>query len=227
VSSLPVKPELGPTLPDLAGPRWHRLPRAARLALSLLVALLVVLLAARVLGGGAGAGETPVVVREPVGFNLRFGPGLERVDPEQGELLRLVDRRRTERFLQSFTVMPLTLRPYRGLAGGELPVAAEALKTRLGSRFDDFRLVEEGRTRINEVPGYEVVFSARGDDGRRLYGRWVMMLPLTDPPTPQTRGVVLALLGTFAAGIPNVDSVGDQGQLKLALRSFRFGTEAP
>jgi hypothetical protein len=40
-------------------------------------------------------------------------------------------------------------------------------------------------------------------------------------------GVTLELLGTPAAGIPNADLIGDQGQLKLPMRSFRFGTEAP
>jgi hypothetical protein len=225
VSSLPVKPELGPSLPTLV----RRLPRRARLAL-LAVAALVVLAALVTLlrGGGPGADETPVVVRDPIAFNLRYGERLERVDPQPGELLRLADRRTgSGAFLQSFVVTPLALAPYRGLPGGELPIAAEALKARLAERVDGFRLVEEGRTRINEVPGYEVVFAARAEDGRTLYGRHVLMVPLTEPPTPQRRGVTLELVGTFRAGIPNVGALGDQGSLKLPLRSFRFGAEAP
>ena len=81
--------------------------------------------------------------------------------------------------------------------------------------------------RINEQPGYEVVFRARDEDRRRLYGRFVMLVPFTDPPTPQRRGATLELLGTPAAGIPNAEAIGDSGALKLPLRSFRFGTEAP
>ena len=225
MSSLPVKPELGPSLPVLV----RRLPRPARLALLALGALvLLAILIALLRGGGPGAAETPVVVREPIAFNLRYGERLERVDPRPGELLRLADRRTgSGGFLQSFAVTPLALEPYRGLAGGELPIAAEGLKARLAERFDRFRLVEEGRTRINEVPGYEVVFTARSEDGRTLYGRHVLMLPLTDPPTPQRRGVTLELAGTFRAGIPNVGALGDEGSLKLPLRSFRFGAEAP
>jgi hypothetical protein len=107
------------------------------------------------------------------------------------------------------------------------PVLAEGLKERLARRFADFDLVEEGRMRINEQPGYEVVFSARSAEGRRLYGRYVMLVPFTDPPEPRRRGVTLELLGTPAAGIPNADSIGDAGGLKLPLRSFRFGTDAP
>lgn len=230
MSSLPVKPELGPPLSDVAGPRWRRLPRVARLALIVLAALVVLALVWRVAGGGgaAGADETPVVVREGgAPFNLRYGAGLERAEPPQSELLRLVDARGGEQFRQSFTVEPLSVPPYRGFVSGALPVAAERLKAGLEREFDGFRLIEEGRTRINEVPGYEVVFTARGEDGRTRYGRWVMMLPLTDPPTPQRRGVTLELLGTFSPETPNVGSIGDQGRLKLPLRTFRFGTEAP
>ena len=225
--SLPVKPELGPSLPELAGPRWRRLPRAARAVLLALAAIVFALLVLTVLRGGPGADETPVVVDEPTAFNLRYGAGLERAEPRAGEVLRLEDARGGDRFLQSFAVRPLSLAPYRGLSGGELPVVAEGLKDRLAERFEGFRLVEEGRTRINEVPGYEVIFTARADDGRTLYGRWVMLLPLSDPPRPERQGVTLELLGTYAAGIPNVGSIGDQGALKLPMRSFRFGTEAP
>jgi hypothetical protein len=46
------------------------------------------------------------------------------------------------------------------------------------------------------------------------------------PEEPGEReGVTLELLGTPAAGIPNAEAIGDEGQLKLPMRSFRFGTE--
>jgi hypothetical protein len=225
VSSLPVKPEYGPTLPDLVAPRWGRVPRVVRVPAVVLAALLVVAAAALALRA-RGAGDVSVVVERPVAFNLRHGEALPRVAPRGGELLRL-EGRRGPLFLQSFAVERLVLAPYRGVPSGEFPVAAERVKARLARRFGEFALVEEGRTRVNEVPGYEVVFTARSPTGRRLYGRWVMLVPLTDPPTPQRRGVTLELLGTPAAGIPNAGLIGDAGQLKLPLRSFRFGTDAP
>ena len=54
-----------------------------------------------------------------------------------------------------------------------------------------------------------------------------MLVPFSDPPAPERRGATLELLGTPAAGIPNAGAIGDAGALKLPLRSFRFGTEAP
>jgi hypothetical protein len=220
VRPLPVRPGFGPTLPELLPPR---LRRPALLALALLGVLLVVLALGR-----RDAGEQREVVREPIAFNLRHADTLPRVKAGPGELLRLEQRRGASGlFLQSFAVTALTLPPYAGSPGGELPIVAEGLKHTLGERFRDVALVREGRMRINEQPGYEVVFTARSAAGRRLYGRWVMLVPGTDPPTPQRRGITLQLLGTPAAGIPNGDSTGDAGGLKLPLRSFRFGTEAP
>lgn len=221
MSSLPVKPELGPTLPQLLRPWWRRASLPVRFGAALVAAVLVVALVLGALGG-ATTDETAVVVKEPIAFNLRHGPTLQRLDPQRGELLAL-DARRGALFLQSFHVAPLHLEPYEGLPAGELPVVAEDLKTRLARRFDAFRLVEEGRITINEVPGYEVVFAARSQDDRRLYGRWVMMVP--EQPG-EREGVTLQLLGTPAAGIPNAEAIGDEGQLKLPMRSFRFGTEA-
>ena len=224
--TLPVRPEFGPSLPELVAPWWRRAPRTVRVAAVAVVAIVVVAFAVWLISG-RGGGEVAVVVEEPTAFNLRHAETLPRVDERSGERLRLEQRRAGGLFLQSFAVTPLALPRYSGSPSGVYPVVAEDLKDRLARRFADFELVEEGRMRINEVPGYEVVFRARDTDERRLYGRYVMLVPLTDPPTPQRAGVTLELLGTPAAGIPNAAAIGDAGALKLPLRSFRFGTEAP
>ena len=80
--SLPVKPEFGPSLPELVKPR----------VLAVLGAILAVAAAAFVLSGGASSGETHVVIRDPIAFNLRYGEALDRVDTMPGELLRLTGR---------------------------------------------------------------------------------------------------------------------------------------
>ena len=218
--SLPVKPELGPTLPQLLRPWWRRASMPVRVLVGAVTAVVVALLVVGAIGG-ASRGDTHVVVEQPVAFNLRHGPTLHRVKPDAGALLAL-EATRGDLFLQSFHVEPLRLPSYEGLPAGELPVVAERLKDRLARRFAEFRLVEEGRTTINEVHGYEVVFAARSEDDRRLYGRWVMLVP--EEPGKRD-GVTLELLGTPAAGIPNAEAIGDEGQLKLPMRSFRFGTE--
>ena len=207
MSPLPVKPEFGPTLPDLVS---RRLIAAAAAAFAVVVALVV-------LTGAASSGETHVVVREPLAFNLRYGEALKRVEVSPGELLRFEGRD------QSFTVKSLSLPAYRGEAGGSLPVFAEKAMAELRHRWRDFDLSDEGRVRINEVPGYSVGFRAR-KDGRRVWGRSVMLVP--DEPGARD-GVTIEMVAGRGAGVSNAAEVGAVGQIKLPYRSFRFGTEAP
>jgi len=76
-----VRPEYGPSLVELLGPRARGLPRAAQAALALAAAGVVLLLAWMVLGGGSAAQPT-AIVREPVAFNLAYSPVAHRVAPE-------------------------------------------------------------------------------------------------------------------------------------------------
>lgn len=209
-----LKPGYGPTLPELLA----RLPRPARLAVTaagVLGLALVIAVAVR-----TGADETAVIVREPVTFNLVYGPDLER-RRTPGALLAL-ERRRGDLFLDSYVVRELVLAPYRGAATGTLPVVAFDYIERLRRRHAGFELVVEGRTRINNGIGYQVVFRARLG-ARTLYGRHLLLV--AEEPEGLRRGVVLELASTPAAGTPNAEAAGTTGALKTALRSFRFGTE--
>ena len=213
----PVKPEFGPSLPALLA----KLPRAGTWALLALAALLAVVVLAVVLSRGEP--ETRVVVEEPIAFNIKRPDSLARAEPRGGESLRLEERRGDGLFLQSFAARPLRLPAYAGRPGAALPLAAERLVDRERTRLQDFALVREGRVRINEVPGYELVTSFQRD-GRRMWSRVVLLVPDEDGARD---GIQLSLLATPATGVPNASAVGDQGALKLPLRSFRFGTEAP
>ena len=207
MSPLPVKKGFGPTLPELVSPRLL----AAVAALALLGAAVVLFT------GAASPNETEVVVEEPVAFNLRYGEALERRQTMPGEQLRLTGRD------QSFTIKGLFLPEYKGEAAGSLPVYAEQGIRELRARYEDFDLADEGRVRINEVPGYSVGFRAR-KDGRRVWGRLVYLVP--DEPGAR-EGVSIEMIGGRGAGVSNAAEVGAVGQIKLPYRSFRFGTEAP
>lgn len=208
-----VQPQYGPTLLEVLGKR----------RLVLVAALVVGVAAGIALGARGGSGEREVVQREPVAFNLRYPAGLHRVAPRAGEQVRL-EQRRGDLFLASFTVRRLGLPPYAGPVGGALPVLADRYLRDAARRHPDLELVEEGRARINDVPGYGFVFRARLGS-RRLYGRTVL-LPL--PDQPRTRdGVVLEVLGTPAGGVGRAEQAGSSGPAKTAFRSFRFGTEPP
>jgi hypothetical protein len=213
-----VLPEHRPTLGDLLRPRVGA--RGLK-GLAVLVALAIVaFLAARLRDGEDG---TVVVQRTgPVQFNLVYTEGLSRVAPRGRELLRL-EARRGSLFVQSFAVEPLALAPYRGDVGGALPVVAAREIDALRRRFDAFELVQDGKARVNEVPGYAILFRARLGR-RRLYGREVLL----PRPVPGTRdGVRLLLLATPVGGVSNAADVGIRGVVKRPYRTFRFGTERP
>jgi len=208
-----VQARYGPTLAQLVG----RLPRAARVALIGLLALLIA--AAALLALRSRPTERQAIVRGPVTFNLIHAPTLQRVTVP-GTLLAL-RRDRGSLFLDSYVVRRLALAPYRGAVGGTMPVYASAYLERLRRRYGSYDLVLEGRTRINNGVGYQVVLRAKRG-ARTLYVRHLLLVP--DEPEGARNGVVLELESTPAAGTPNAIGTGNAGPLKTAMRSFRFGT---
>lgn len=201
-----------PTLADLVG---------RRPALALLAAVVVLAAAALVLRSQEPVEE--YVQREGLSFNFRYPAALAPVRRRGDELVRVESRRGDGLFVQSFAVEPLTLPAYRGEVGGLLPVVAVAEQAALARRFRAFELVGEGKTRLNEVPGYGIVFRARLGE-RRLFGREVL---LPEPVAGPRRGVRLLLLATPSAGVTRAEDTGVRGVIKRPFRTFRFGTEAP
>lgn len=229
-----VLEEHRPTLADLLRPRLSRLPRWARWGLAATVALLVALVAWRILERGQAG--THYVRRTPLEFNFRYAGGLHRVAPRPTELVRL-ERRRDGLFLDSFAVERLALPAFPGNVSGVLPAYAEREIDALQARFRSFELLREGKSRLNQVPGYELQFRARLGS-RRLFGREILLpqpAPGEDPANPSgvmqngraREGVRILLLATPASGVARTRDVGAHGPLKTPFRSFRFGTEAP
>jgi hypothetical protein len=209
-----VKPQYGPTLVQMLAPRsFAARAAAAALAVLLVVAVVAVVLATR-------PNQTFVLERTPVTFNFAYGPDFRRVPPA-GSIVAL-EHKRAGLFLDSYVIRPLTLPPYRGAAGGMLPIYANGYMERLRRRYPTFQFVGEGRARINNGIGYEVTFrSNRG--GRTLYVRHLLLVE--ELPDGRRHGVVIELESTPAAGTPNADEIGNHGALKQALRSFRFGED--
>ena len=209
-----VKPQYGPSLVQMLAPR----PLAVRVAAGALAALLVV--AVVVIALRTRADETFVLEREPVTFNLVYGPQFQRVT-KAGTVVAL-SHERNGLFLDSYVVRPLTLPPYRGFAGGTLPVYADGYIERQRRRYPSFDFVSEGRTRVNNGIGYAVTFRSRRG-GRTLYVRHLLLVE--EESDGLRRGVILELTSTAAAGTPNATEIGNHGALKTPLRSFRFGED--
>jgi len=151
-------------------------------------------------------------------FDLRYPHALERVPPDPGGYLK-VEQRRRGRLVQSLAVAPLRLGPYRGLPGGELPLFAIAYLKHLRSVHAEFRLVSEGKTRVNAAPAYAIVYTARLGT-RTLYGRDDLLVP----DTPGRRdGVAIEMLATPEAAVNGTTGLGSLGPVGAALRSFNLG----
>jgi len=217
----PVRPEFGPTLPELLAPRLRGIGRMRRAAL--VVAGLLALAAAVLLVRGSGSTTDTVVVSGPVAFNLVYDSArLERSQPPPGVALELRTPA-SDADAETFTVRPITLPAYRGDPAGVQPVVASALIEQMRRADPEFILRSEGRTRINSQPGYQVQFQTRVD-GRTAYGRRALLFP--DEPGVR-KGADITVRSVRSDAIPNVDAVGSNGPMKQPYRSFRFGTERP
>jgi hypothetical protein len=218
-----VRPEFGPTLPELLGPRVRVLPRAAQVGLAA-VAVLAVLVLGFLVVRGSGDDRVHVVVREPMAYNLVHPPTLRRAQPIGRETLRL-ETAREAADPQTFAVSPLKLPPYRGDSTGVLTGMSPILIDRMRGTIPGFVWRGDGRVNYNRQPGYEILFQAR-IDGRTWYGRRTLLVPGGDDPPRE--GVDIMIMAARSEAIPRVDAVASSsGALKTAIRSFRFGTERP
>jgi hypothetical protein len=218
-----VRPEFGPTLPELVGPRIRALPRAAQIALAAIAALVVVGFAVFVRRDTEDT-RAQAVVRAPIAYNLVYPASLERVRPKAGETLRLQSPPGTAA-RQSFAVKPFKLPPYRGDSTGILTLTSANMITQMAKEYPGFIWRGDGRVNYNRQPGYEILFQAK-IDGRTTYGRRTMLVPGKDPKPLE--GLDITMLAARSEAIPRVDAVGSaSGALKTAIRSLRFGTERP
>ena len=210
-----LRPGFGPTLPALLRERFGIAPRTT---------LLVAVVAAVVIAGGVlvavrAAAEKQLVHRGDPVFNLLYDDdALHEADPRPGELVRLEGRRK--RVSVAVTVKALRLPAFRGdVAKGLLPVQAQLYMDRLRARDRTFLIRDEGRSTVNDSPGYQMAYRT-GTPGHYVFWREIFVVP--DEEAPRL-GVVL----TFENRRP--DRIGRRAfdfvlTGRSAMRSFRFGT---
>jgi hypothetical protein len=215
-----VREEFGPTLPEVVGGRLGVPVRTIWRALAGAGVLVVLVLAWLALVRGT-PGQTGVVVRGPVNFNLIHTAALHKVAPRNGEALRL---QATAGPPQSFAVRPLRLAPYKGDVSAALTLLSARLIRQMGAQYPGFLWRGDGRVNINKQPGYQIVFQTRLG-GRTTYGKRVLLVAGPDPP-PST-GLDITMLSARSPAIPRADAVAANGALKTPYRSVRFGTERP
>jgi hypothetical protein len=216
-----VREEFGPTLPELLGERL-RVPARTIWRVVAALGVLVVLAVAWLAFVRGTPGQNPVVVREPVAYNLVYTDALRRATPRTGETLRL--QTHSGAAPQSFAVKPLRLAPYEGDVSASLTLLSARLIREMGAQYPGFIWRGDGRVNINKQPGYQIVFQAR-IDGRTTYGKRVLLVAGPDPPPRE--GLDITMLSARSPAVPRADAVAANGALKTPYRSLRFGTDRP
>ncbi|MEA2207950.1 MAG: hypothetical protein QOF54_427 [Solirubrobacteraceae bacterium] len=214
--AVPIKPAYGPTLGRLLSPWWRASSSPVRAvtlvlvagALALAIGAFFTLENAHYSHGG----------HAPFGFSYR---GLYRVAPEPGGYVRLERHYGAGRLEDSFAVGPLALPPYAGGASGELPVYAAGYLETLRARDDRFVLRSEGKTRVNGVPAYQVVYTERVD-GHTMWGRNVLLLP---ERAGARQGVTIVMLTSPEANaqVTSPLEVASAGVLLRPLKTLALG----
>jgi hypothetical protein len=239
----PAEPDYGPSLPQIVLPWLRKRSRPQQIAMGAAVLLLLVGVVTLVIRSEAADGtyqQTTSDARErglnPIEFNFDHSRKLELSQP-QGAYVR-AERRRGGELVASLTVSPFRMERREGFLAGYLPLVATDLERAAARRYDHFRLVFEGRARVNEVEGYQFAFTARlarpgGEQPRQLFGRIVVLPEPYDYEEPEqehppgrnpTRGLLITMLATTLDEPDSPTRVGDEGILQKPFRSFRFGS---
>jgi hypothetical protein len=215
VASIPLKPEYGPTLGRLLAPRWHT---ASRLVQAIVVTVGVGLLAL-VVGAGLTLENAHYSHGGAVPFSFSYR-SLYRTAPAPGEYVQVRCPAHGP-LRDSFAVGPLELPSYAGGLSGELPRYAASYIDGLRRRYAGFVLRGEGKTRVNTVPGYDIVYTAQ-IAGRTVYGRDILLLP---ERAGARVGVHIVMLSTPTANsqVTSPLLVGTAGVLERPLETFTFG----
>lgn len=214
-----VRPEFGPSLPALLAARG--MSRRAMIAGA-------IVLVAVAIGGWfaiqAARDREHLVVDGPPEVNLVYAPSVLHEEPARDdELLRLEGARK--RLRVELTVRPVEVPAYdRGdVVGGYLPLLAEQRLDDLGDVYGRVEVFDEGKSRINRFPGYQIGFGARTADGHRIFGRDAYVFP-DDPEA--TEGVLVSLR-RFPRGRQRVADDEFFDKAKEAYASFAFGSGQP
>jgi hypothetical protein len=214
--AVPIKPQYGPTLGRLLAPRWRAAsPLTRGLVRALVVGLPALAIAVFVTLENAHfshAGRVP--------FSLSYR-GIDRVPADPGGYLKLRRHAADGRLEDSFAVGPLVLPPYSGALTGELPLYAAGYIRALRSRYSDFVLRGEGKTRVNKVPAYQVLYTA-AVQGRTMFGRDVLLVPQR-PGAREGLDIVMLTSPTANAQVTSPLEVASEGVLLKPLKTLTLG----
>jgi hypothetical protein len=209
-----LRPEFGPTLPELISRRFSISRRAAVIAA--LVAFVILTIVIKL---ATDNGLKKLVVHGSPTFNVLYDPSrLHEATPQGGELMHLAGR--AGHVDVAVTAKHANLPPYKGdTIGGQLPEYTGQLAARLARQLPGFALGTEGKARVNQALGYQISYTSK-EGGNPTNWREVFVLPSPDKPE---QAIDLVMRQTFI-GRPGPRGRALLQATKKAFRSFRFGT---
>lgn len=214
--AVPIRQEYGPTLGRLLSPRWRAASPVARVAVrALVVGVIALAIGAFLTLENAHYSRGG---RVPFSFSYR---GLGRVTPAPGEWVRLERHAADGRLEDSFAVRRLVLPRYSGSLSGEQPLYAAAYIRMLRIRDNDFVLRGEGKTRVNAVPAYNVLYTTRVA-GRTMFGRDVLLVAQR-PGAREGVNIVMLTSPTANAQVTSPLEVASAGVLLKPVKTFTLG----
>jgi hypothetical protein len=187
-------------------------------AAGVLLALALAAALALVNGSYSHAGHVP--------FSFKYRD-LHGVAPDPGGFVKVERRSAHGRLEDSFAAGPLRLPPYSGDPAAELPLYATSYIQGLSRRYAHFALrgegapAAEGITATSGVPTYEVFYTAVVE-GRRMYGRDVLLMP---DRSGARDGVDIVMLSAPGANshVTSPLEVASVGVLARPLKTFTLG----
>jgi hypothetical protein len=213
-----VRPEFGPSLPALLADRG-----VSRRAMTIgAVALLAVVLAAW-FGIKAVDDSEHLVVDGPPQFNLVYAPSVLHEEPaKDDELVRLEGSR--PHLSVELTVRAVKVPPEEGdaVVGGYLPILAEKRLEDLRDLYGPIGVIDEGKSRINGQPGYQIGFRAERGDAL-LLGRDAYVF---EDEANVTDGLLLSLRRTIRGKQTEADEEFFD-KVKAAFSSIALGSGQP
>jgi len=213
-----IRAELGPPLPTLLRRRFGVPPAVTLAVAGVLGALAVVGMVVAVVSSKA-PGKKVIHEGAPV-FNVLHPEGIVPVKARPGELMRLEGRR--GKLDVEVVVRPLELPRFDGdVTHGLLPVYAHGFAQAQRKLLPDFKLVQEGRARVNNGVGYEIGFQSVRR-GSRTYGRDVLLIP--DDPGEAKGFVTISLRQSKRGGPFTKAERAFAFAGRKVYRSFRYGT---
>ncbi len=216
MAAVPIKPAYGPTLGRLLSPRWRAASPLVRVVVwACAVGLIALAIGAFLTLENAHYSHGGAV---PFSFSYR---SLYRTAPELGEYVRLERHASDGRLLDSYAVRPLTLPPYVGGQSGELPVYAAGYIEQLRTHDRAFVLRGDGKTRVNNVPAYQVLYTTTVQ-GQTMYGRDIFLLP-QKPRARRGVNIVLLTSPTADAQVTSPLEVASDGVLLRPVKTFTLG----